>query len=174
MNLIAISFILSTVLLPAKPTIPQQEVVDYVQQLAVELDVDANLALAILKAENPWLKWNYVNVNKNKTADIGLWQLNSRYLWTDFVPNYWPEEREMFNPYDWKHSTYVAMRHIQYLQVVLANFNKVILAYNCGINRVKKGKIPESSKEYLKYVKKQYRKLQQIQKQRTLELAQNP
>ena len=174
MNLITISFILGTVFIPQKPTVSQQEVVEYVRELAVELEVDANLALAILKAENPELLWQHVNVNTNKTADIGLWQLNSRYLWSDFVPRYWNSEIEMFNPYNWKHSTYVAMRHLQYLQAALANFNKVILAYNCGINKVKKGEIPESSKEYLKYVKRQYRKLQQQQRQRQLELVSIP
>lgn len=162
--------VLSVIPAQIATTVPQQEVITYVHELAAEMDLDANLALAILKAENPELQWHYVNVNTNKTADIGLWQLNSRYLWSDFVPRYWTNSNVLFNPYDWKHSTYLAMRHIQYLQIELANFNKVILAYNCGISAVKKNKVPDSARNYLRYVIKQYRKLQ---KQRAIEIAQN-
>ena len=104
----------------------------YIVSLCQELQLDSNLAVSILLKENPQLKTDAININNNGTLDVGLWQLNDRYIWTVFVKNYWLFENVEFNPFDWKHNTYLALHHIQYLAKTLKITADVICAYNAG------------------------------------------
>lgn len=132
------------------------EMSNYIVQLCNELELDSNLVVAILMQENPTFDPEATNKNKNGTMDCGLFQLNDRYIWTDFVPDYWFDIDIEFNPYDWKHNTFLALHHIQYLSDKLKVFDDVICAYNCGIGAVMNGNIPESTKIYLSKVKNNY------------------
>ena len=48
--------------------------------------------------ENPDQDPYATHNNANGTIDVGLFQLNDRYLYTDFVPNYWDKDEEGLMP----------------------------------------------------------------------------
>lgn len=119
-----------------------------------KVGVPVSLAGAILYKENPSLNSKTVSVNRNGSKDLGLWQLNSQYLYCDFIPRYWDrkDKFEWNNPY---HSTYVAVRHIRWLYrkfagdlVPQAKAFSTSLAYNAGYTAVITNHVPESSIEY--------------------------
>lgn len=127
----------------------------YIEDLCTQLEIDTNLAVAILLQENPEIKADATNRNQNGTSDLGLWQLNDRYLYTDFEKKYWKMEVEL-NPFNWKHNTFIALNHIYWLQSRLKVQDDVIMAYNCGIGAVMNNKVPDITKVYLRRVKNNY------------------
>ena len=139
---------------PVYPFLPK-ELSLYIEDLCSQLGLDTNLAVAILLQENPEIKVDATNRNQNGTSDLGLWQLNDRYLYTDFEKNYWKMDIEL-NPFNWKHNTFIALNHIHWLQSRLKVQDDVIMAYNCGIGAVMNNKVPDITKVYLKRVKNNY------------------
>lgn len=125
---------------------------NYICGLCSELNLDPNLVVGILMAENPEFNTDAVHKNDNGTIDCGLFQLNDRYIWTSFQASYWFDNLEL-DPFNWKHNTYLAVHHLNYLQKQLKVTDDVIMAYNCGLNSVMNGKIPASTKAYLAKVK---------------------
>lgn len=129
------------------------EISNYIVQLSEELELDSDLVVAILMQENPTFDPEATNRNKNGTTDCGLFQLNDRYIWTVFVPDYWVDVNIEFNPYNWKHNTFLALHHIRYLLDKIKIVDDSIMAYNCGIGAVMNNNIPESTRNYLSRVK---------------------
>lgn len=130
----------------------QKDVSDYICSLSDELEIDSDLVVAILMAENPEFDPEAVHRNTNGTIDCGLFQLNDRYLWTSFKDSYWFDNVEL-DPFNWKHNTYIAVHHIAYLQKKMKVLDEAVMAYNCGTATVMSGSIPETTKAYLKKVK---------------------
>lgn len=122
-----------------------KEFSNYICDLCDGLGDDSDLDVSILMRENPKFDPNAIHVNDNGTVDLFLWQMNDRYLWTTFKDRYWKFENVEFNPANWKHSTYVAVHHIHYLKEKLGAEDDIIMAYNCGENRVMRGDIPQST-----------------------------
>ena len=81
-----------------------------------------------------------------------MFQLNDRYLWTEFKNDYWFENIEL-NPFNWKHNTYIAMHHLKYLQDKFKIQDDVIMAYNGGKGAVMNGTIKPSTYNYLSKVR---------------------
>lgn len=129
-----------------------KQVSDYICNLCTELEIDPNLAVGILMAENPEFNADAIHKNANGTIDCGLFQLNDRYIWTSFQKDYWFDNLEL-DPFNWKHNTYLALHHLNYLRKHLKVTEDVIMAYNCGINSVMNNKIPAATKAYLAKVK---------------------
>ena len=153
---IAVDFSVEEIIIPeTEPRykhIPRQYS-DYICRLCEELDIDPDLAVAILMVENP--EYNAEAISKpnlNGTLDLGLFQLNDYYVWTTFKDRYWFENIEL-NPFNWKHNTYIALHHIQYLQDKLKVEEDVIMAYNGGEGNVMNGTVKPSTKVYLAKVK---------------------
>ena len=128
----------------------------YLIEQCREVGILVPVARAILFQENRGCNPNACPFNKDGSQDLGLFQLNSNYLWKDFVPNYWDREDE-FRWADPFHSTYIAVRHIKWLYDVYKGPSMptmqsrtfmVALAYNCGVGAVLKGKVPEASVKY--------------------------
>jgi hypothetical protein len=119
----------------------------YLVQQCREAGVSVDIAAAILEVENPALDPLALHVNANGTVDKGLFQLNSGFLYSDFVPRYWVFDMEFRwdNPY---HSTYVAVRLLRDLYRKYGNWYQACLAYNCGSGRVDRGTVPGESLEY--------------------------
>lgn len=132
-----------------------KEVSDYICLLGNELEVDTDLAVSILLKENPQLIFDATHKNSNGTIDVGLWQLNDKYLWSRFVPKYWKLESE-FDPFNWKMNTFIALHLIADLSKSLKVKNDIIMAYNCGTTAVMTGNIPDSTKAYLASVNMNY------------------
>jgi len=115
---------------------------------------------AILFQENQSLNPEACPFNKNGSQDLGLFQMNSHYLWKDFIPKYWDREEDFQwdNPF---HNTYLAVRHIKWLYDIFDDLSIptlqsktffVAIAYNCGVGAYFRGAIPESSVDYAKSV----------------------
>lgn len=132
------------------------EISNYICVLCDELELDSDLVVAILMQENPTFNVNATNKNQNGTMDCGLFQLNDRYIWTVFVPDYWVNVDIEFNPFNWKHNTFLALHHIKYLLDKIKIIEDSIMAYNCGIGAVMNDNIPESTRIYLKRVLNNY------------------
>lgn len=132
------------------------EISNYICVLCDELELDSDLVVAILMQENPTFNINATNKNQNGTMDCGLFQLNDRYIWTVFVPDYWVNVDIEFNPFNWKHNTFLALHHIKYLLDKIKIIEDSIMAYNCGIGAVMNDNIPESTRIYLKRVLNNY------------------
>lgn len=125
---------------------------DYICDLSSELDINPNLVVAILMAENPEFNQEAIHRNENGTIDCGLFQLNDRYVWTTFKAAYWFNNIEL-DPFNWKHNAYIAIHHIKALQDQLKLQDEVIMAYNCGIGAVMNETVPAATKVYLAKVK---------------------
>lgn len=135
------------------------ELSDYIVKLCSELELEDELVVAILLKENPELNFEAMNRNLNGTVDLGLWQLNDKYLYTDFQRNFWKFEDIELNAFNWKHNTFIAIHQIEWLNNQLKTFDDTVMAYNCGINAVINGEIPQSTKKYLCSVKHSYQLL---------------
>ena len=132
----------------------------YIEQLSVGLNINPDLSFAILMVENPEFDNDAINRNENGTIDFTLWQLNDRYFWTTFKDSYWDFEDVELDPMNWRHSTYIALHHIAYLQEKLRIEDDVIMAYNCGVGAVMNRNIPARTRVYLAKVKNNMRLLE--------------
>jgi hypothetical protein len=135
-----------------------QSLDDYLKAQCDEVGLPARVAYAILAQENEVRKSDAVHLNKNGSMDLGLWQLNDRYLYTDFISRYW-DRLESFRWYDPYHSTYIAVRHIKWLWdrcpsgvPLQSKTFTVALAYNCGSGALKAGRVPADSVDYAERV----------------------
>lgn len=122
--------------------------------VALEVGIPPYFAQAIAYAEH----WNGsventvinpkadTNVNEDKSIDLGVMQLNSRYI-NDFVFLFWdkPWEFKWESPYD---NIYIGCKQIEWLMKRCTTYWSVAVAYNCGIDRVLKGNPPHRSTVY--------------------------
>lgn len=132
------------------------ELANYIIRMCEELEIDSDLAVAILMQENPEINLDAIHRNENGTMDLGLWQLNDKYLYTTFANNFWKFENVELNAFDWKHNTFIALHQIEWLQSRLKIFDDVVMGYNAGIGAVMNRKIPDSTKIYLCRVKNNF------------------
>ena len=142
----------TTVDVPPKYPFLESRVSNYICSLSDELKIDSDLAVAILMNENPEFNPNVIHRNDNGTNALGLFQLNDKYCYTTFVESYWDMDVD-FNPYNWKHNTFIALHHLEWLQSKLKIQDDVIMAYNCGIDAVLNGRIPDTTVSYLSRTK---------------------
>ena len=130
----------------------QKELSNYICDLSDELEIDSDLVVAILMRENPEFNSEATHRNENGTIDVGMFQLNDYYLWTEFKKRYWFDNLEL-NPFNWKHNTYIALHHIKYLQDKFKIQDEIIMAYNGGEGAVMNGTVKPSTINYLANVK---------------------
>ena len=96
--------------------------------------------VSILEKENPTLDCKATSEpNDNGTRDLGLFQLNDKSLFEKggFVDMWWPKDFGDFNPDNWKHSAYLAIKYVQDLQKTFGENNifYIAAAYNAGTSR---------------------------------------
>ena len=131
----------------------------YIIKLAGALEIDPDFCIALLNKENPELNEAAVSKpNKNGSRDLGMWQLNKNNFNDtpySFDELYWPFEIE-FDPFNWKHNTWIALHHIQDLYKEFGDYEKVAQAYNGGAPKVRKGTVVSMAREYSEIVMKTY------------------
>jgi soluble lytic murein transglycosylase-like protein len=103
-----------------------------IMALALEVGVPSNIAIAIVKIENPNMDPYAVHHNKNGTVDRGIMQLNSS----------WYEDPNWYIP---EHNIRAGLQHLKYIYDRIGNWKETIMRYNCGLNRKV---IPASSIRY--------------------------
>lgn len=87
-----------------------------------------------------------VGVNVDGTRDLGIAQLNSRYLGA--FADYFNGGR-VFDPFDPAQALPIAARYLADLYHATGDWSRALAAYNCGLSRVLKGQIPERTKAYV-------------------------
>lgn len=127
------------------------EMAYYIMGLCQDFSVDSDFAIALLMKENPKLDFNSIGKpNNDGTIDVGLWQLNDRYLYSKdgFIEMFWPKDFPKFDAMNWKHNTYVAIKLIKDLQKTFGEnaYEKIAAAYNCGTRRVFEESIPYTTR----------------------------
>lgn len=134
-----------------KYTFLEPEISDYICALCDGLKLDSDLVVAHLLVENPEFNPDAIHKNDNGTVDIGLFQLNDRYIWTEFREKYWFDNVEL-DPFNWKHNTYVALHLMADLQKEFKVQDDAIMAYNGGRGAVMNGSIKPGTYDYLRKV----------------------
>lgn len=130
----------------------KKEVSDYICSLSKELQIDSDLVVAHLMVENPTFDPEAIHKNENGTFDEGFFQLNDASIYKTFLSAYWDIDVE-FNPFNWKHNTFIACHFIKDLSESVKVQDDAIMAYNCGLGRVMNNNIPASTYRYLASVK---------------------
>lgn len=128
------------------------EISDYICALCDGLNLDSDLAVAHLLVENPDFNPDAIHKNDNGTLDLGLFQLNDKYLWTTFKDKYWFDNVEL-DPFNWKHNTYIALHLMADLNREFKVQDDAIMAYNGGRGNVMNGTVKPETYDYLRKVK---------------------
>ena len=118
----------------------------FIYNMCEVFNLDPYMCLAMVYIENGELREDCVHLNSNKTRDLGLWQLNDKYI-SYFKDKYWDFDFD-FNWSNGLHNTYVALKHIKTLYKSFGDWKRVVMAYNCGYTNVERGTIPQSTLEY--------------------------
>ena len=134
----------------------------FIIKLSKALEIDPDFCISLLNKENPELNDLAISrKNKNGSVDIGLWQLNQNNFNDtpySFDKIYWQFDVP-FDPYNWKHNTWIALHHIQELYKEFGDYKKVAQAYNGGASRVRKNSVVSMAKNYSEIVMKTYNNL---------------
>jgi hypothetical protein len=138
---------------------------NYICDMAAELKLDPDLVVAILMVENPSFNPDAISrPNENGTLDLGMFQLNDKYLWTTFREDYWFDNVEL-DPFNWKHNTYIALHLMADLHKEFKVPDDAIMAYNGGRGAVMNGNIKPGTVVYLREVKNNYMLLKNCEKE---------
>lgn len=124
-------------------TIPR-EYRTYIRDL--DLNIPPGLIYALIYYESWWYP-NAVGYNPNGTRDIGIMQLNSRYMHHFAAIHYTGDAPfDPFNPY---HNLEVGLKHFaSLLTYYQGDISYALAAYNAGRYRVNTGSIPASTIRY--------------------------
>ena len=147
-----------------KYTFLEPEISDYICALCDGLKLDSDLVVAHLLVENPEFNPDAIHKNDNGTVDLGLFQLNDKYLWTTFKNDYWFDNVEL-DPFNWKHNTYIALHLMADLHKEFKVQDDAIMAYNGGRGAVMNGIIKPRTVVYLREVKNNYILLKNCEKE---------
>lgn len=120
----------------------------YVTKLCNEYDVPIWLFARLIKKESNWNS-KATNINRNKTIDLGIAQLNSNYL--DYFSWKFNEGKEI-DPFNAKDSLRVSIKYIAHLKKSFPSWSDVVMAYNAGATRVLNNDIPTTTIEYCKTI----------------------
>jgi len=120
------------VIILERPRIVDAENIEsFIRSVCETEGVPYYFALAILSVENPERNPSAIHQNDDDTFDLGLWQLNSRWIFHDFVNRYWKIAEE-FNWADPKDNTILAIRHMAWLFQFGFTDYQVAVGYNGG------------------------------------------
>lgn len=135
----------------------------YICKWSTILGVPTDFVVSGLLVENPQDDPMALSKpNKNGSYDVGYFQLNSKYVYTTFKDRYWNFCDVEFDPMNWQHNTYVAIRLMKdLLESFNGNMEKAAAAYNCGASRTISGDIPQSTQVYVARVMNNYKLLSQ-------------
>lgn len=166
---------------PYKALLTKFDVPQHLQQtviqLAYEYNIKPTIAIGLFQIESLWTKHpNYLTtysnrINKNGTFDLGLGQLNTRYL-NYFENRYYNPEllnrlnylvTDKFNVFDDIQNMQVSLAYLSYLQEYFDNdIHLALIAYNCGMGNVLRDTIPLHSIKYSIAIQQGYYNLNEV------------
>ena len=121
---------------PPKPTLAS---------ICAEYNVPLLIAVEVIQHESGGDPLMKSGPNKNRTFDYGLFGLNSDSLVWFKIHYHLPSTWRWYNVLD---NTYVGVRYLADLRAEFGNWYQALVAYNCGSDKVRRGKEPEASKVY--------------------------
>jgi len=87
--------------------------------------------------------------NADNGEDCGLFQLNRKYFnWFSFKFN----DNRLFDPFNGEESTKIACRYMRWLYRQTGDYRMAVMAYNCGLTRLKGKGPPKSTVRYMHLV----------------------
>ena len=113
-------------------------------------DVPIDLAWRLIKWESDWNE-QAVNYNRDGTRDLGIMQLNSQWI-GHFSERY--NGGDAIDVWMWRTSMAVGIAHLSRLYSVTGSWPGAVAAYNVGLTRYRRGKLPESTRNMVAYVVK--------------------
>lgn len=101
------------------------------------------IAARLFARESGWVS-TARNVNPNGTADVGIAQLNTRYMsdWERIAGG-------PVNPLDGHESIRVGVLYLAQLYRATGTWADALAAYNCGLGRWRTGRIPASTRRHV-------------------------
>lgn len=115
-----------------------------------DFDYDPMYLYAIITIESRWDADAVSGPNYNGSYDIGLAQLNSKYL--DYFVEKYGDDIQEFDPSNGVHSLTLAARHLDFLVEKTDTVKDAIIAYNIGLTAFRNGQSPQSGAAYLSKV----------------------
>lgn len=114
-----------------------------------ELGIPPEIIYRLVRWESGW-RANAQGHNPNGTTDRGIMQLNNRYE-AQFVARYF-SGGEDFDVWNAEHSLEVGMKLLAGLHSYFGDWRSAVMAYNAGRGAVRLGRIPESTKRYVRRI----------------------
>lgn len=110
-----------------------------------QFDYRPEILVGIIQHESRWTHNAVGGINRDGTIDLGIAQLNSRYL-RYFAARYLPDVVfDVFNPH---HSLIVASRHLNWLYSQTQSERGMVMAYNIGLTAYRNSDRMESATRY--------------------------
>jgi hypothetical protein len=142
---------------PQPPVWFDQKLKLYIMKTCREEQVPYLLVFKLIERESQWRKDIAHNRDKKgniKSTDYGLLQINSLNVPT-FIGLYKDRNRTV-KSYDIVHNSYdnvqIGIRHLHDLYSLFGDWEKAILAYNCGSKAVFANRIPATTIAYAKNI----------------------
>jgi len=111
-----------------------------------ELHIPPALIYYLVQWESGWHR-TATGYNLNGTHDLGLMQLNSRYVYA-FVAAHFSGDPEDFDPYNAEHNLEVGLKHLNFLHDYFNDWESAVQAYNAGKGRIARGYVPGFAQHY--------------------------
>jgi soluble lytic murein transglycosylase-like protein len=110
--------------------------------------VPENIIINVIYCES---RGNPKAVNDNgSSSDFGIMQINSKAFETDFKYRY--NKGEDIDYFCIDDNIRIGVKHLSVLYSVLKDWKLTVAAYNCGLSRLRSGKVPAITKRYVKKV----------------------
>jgi tetratricopeptide (TPR) repeat protein len=134
-----------------KATKEQKVIIDeFITRIAKKEGIPENILRAVIRVESQGRKYPYNLRNKDRSMDVGIMQLNSKYT-KYYRDKYWHGQE--FEPMDPFQSITTGAKILVDLYKEWGNWDKAIQAYNVGSTALKTGQKVDEAKKYLKMVK---------------------
>lgn len=122
---------------------------DTIHAINRDTAIPMDLLVRLIEKESCWEARAISTPNRNGSVDMGIMQLNSKYLGY-FAMKF--NGGVMFDPLDPEINLRVGMKYIAHLYRSTGSWYNAVAAYNAGLTRLQSGDIPPKTRDYLEYV----------------------
>lgn len=122
---------------------------DTVHAINRDTAIPMDLLVRLIEKESCWEARAISTPNRNGSVDMGIMQLNSKYLGY-FAMKF--NGGVMFDPLDPEINLRVGMKYLAHLYRSTGSWYNAVAAYNAGLTRLQSGDIPPKTRDYLEYV----------------------
>lgn len=122
---------------------------DTIHAINRDTAIPMDLLVRLIEKESCWEARAISTPNRNGSVDMGIMQLNSKYLGY-FAMKF--NGGVMFDPLDPEINLRVGMKYLAHLYRSTGSWYNAVAAYNAGLTRLQSGDIPPKTRDYLEYV----------------------